>query len=143
MVNNKVPLRIHRCSLGTSRWQQQVCVPASMRRAVLYSVHGLPMSGHDGVKRTTSRLRRYFWWSSYARDVKAWVNSCMYCQKRKTPRPLRQGLTGSLGVSEPWHTLAYDIVGPLPETDFGHKYLLTVVDHFSRFPFAIPMTNNG
>ena len=41
------------------------------------------------------------------------------------------------------HTLAYDIVGPLPETDSGHKWLLTAVDHFSRFPFAIPMIDKS
>jgi hypothetical protein len=32
-------------------------------------------------------------------------------------------------------------VGPLPETETGHKWILTVIDHFSRFPFAIPMKN--
>ena len=75
------------------------------------------------------------------KNVKHWVGSCLYCQRRKQSRPMRQGLTKSLCVDRPWHTLAYDIVGPLPETDTGHKWILTVIDHFSRFPFAIPMKN--
>ena len=112
-----------------------------MRRAVLYSVHGLPISGHEGTRRTLARLRNHFWWKKMDKDVKHWVGSCLYCQRRKQSRPMRQGLTKSLCVNRPWHTLAYDIVGPLPETDTGHKWILTVIDHFSRFPFAIPMKN--
>ena len=77
------------------------------------------------------------------KDVKHWIGSCLYCQRRKQSRPMRQGLTKSLCVDRPWHTLAYDIVGPLPETATGHKWILTVIDHFSRFPFAIPMTNKS
>ena len=120
---------------------RQVCVPSSVRRAVLYSVHGLPISGHDGFHKTLSRARQHFWWRHMERDVRHWVKSCLYCQRRKQSRPTRQGLTQSLLAERPWQTLAYDIVGPLPETASGHTYLLTVVDHFSRFPFAIPMTN--
>jgi hypothetical protein len=38
----------------------QICVPQSLRRAVLYSVHGVPISGHDGVLKTQLRLRERF-----------------------------------------------------------------------------------
>jgi transposase InsO family protein len=31
------------------------------------------------------------------------------------------------------------IVGPLPVTETGHKFLLTLVDHFTRFCEAIPI----
>ena len=130
-------------SISKDALRRQICVPSSMRRAVLYSVHGLPISGHEGTRRTLARLRNHFWWKKMEKDVKHWVNSCLYCQRRKQSRPMRQGLTKSLCVDRPWHTLAYDIVGPLPETSTGHKWILTVIDHFSRFPFAIPMTNKS
>ena len=123
--------------------QRQICVPTAIRRAVLYSVHGLPIAGHDGQTRTLARLRQHFWWKGMEKDVKCWVSSCLYCQRRKQSRPVRHGLTKSLQVNERWHTLGYDIVGPLPESPTGHKYLLTVIDHFTRFPFAIPLTNRS
>lgn len=34
-----------------------------------------------------------------------------------------------------------DLVGPLPETDDGNRYLLTIVDTFSKWPMAIPLPN--
>jgi len=35
--------------------------------------------------------------------------------------------------------VSLDIVGPLPVTEKGHKFLLTFVDHFTRFCEAIPI----
>jgi transposase InsO family protein len=32
-----------------------------------------------------------------------------------------------------------DVVGPLPVTDNGNRYLLTFIDHFTRFCEAIPI----
>ena len=142
MTNNRVPGRFRKRSRERFTLQQ-ICVPHSMRtRAVLYSVHGLPLAGHDGVLRTTLRLRQDFWWKSFAQDVKKWVRSC-HCQRRKTPRPLRHGLTKGLMAPHPWHTLSYDIVGPLPVTETGCQYLLAAFDHHSRYPFAMPIPNKS
>ena len=40
----------------------------------------------------------------------------------------------------PFELCAMDIVGPLPETVNGNKYILVFVDHFSKFTedFAMP-----
>ena len=108
-------------NISKNTLRRQICVPSSMRRAILYSAHGLPISGHEGTRRTLARLRNHFWWKKMEKDVKHWVSSCLYCQRRKRSRPMRQGLTKSLCVDRPWHTLAYDIVGPLSETSTGHK----------------------
>ena len=35
--------------------------------------------------------------------------------------------------------VSLDIVGPLPVTERGNKYILTFVDHFTRFCEAIPI----
>ena len=32
-----------------------------------------------------------------------------------------------------------DMVGPLPRTEDGHRYILTIVDYGSRYPDAIPL----
>ena len=34
-----------------------------------------------------------------------------------------------------------DLVGPLPETDSHNRYILTIIDTFSRWPIAIPLPN--
>jgi hypothetical protein len=37
--------------------------------------------------------------------------------------------------------VAIDILGPLPETEHGKKYLLITMDHFTKWPEAFPLPN--
>jgi len=39
----------------------------------------------------------------------------------------------------PWDKLYLNIVGPLPMTEEGHKYVLTCQDNLSKDMIAIPM----
>ena len=34
-----------------------------------------------------------------------------------------------------------DILGPLPVTDRGNRYILVAQDYFSKYPFAVPLPN--
>jgi len=76
-------------------------------------------------------------------DCKRWVKLCLYCQRRKRPKPKKNGLTQSLGAMRPFEMVSFDIVGRLPETNNGNEYLLTVIDHFTRYPLAIPIPNRS
>ena len=59
------------------------------------------------------------------------VGSFIYAQRaRLMPLPV---------ISTPWKRIAIDIVGPLPRTKRGHKYLLTIMDFGTRYPEAIPL----
>ena len=41
--------------------------------------------------------------------------------------------------SYPFEITSIDVVGPLPETTNGNKYLLTIQDAFTRWPIAVPI----
>ena len=43
------------------------------------------------------------------------------------PVPVRKGV---------WQQIGIDLVGPLPETLSGNKYIMTVTDYFSKWPEA-------
>jgi hypothetical protein len=139
MTNSMIPARFKKRSRTKSTLQQQICVPRSMRRAVLYSCHGLAIAGHSGLLKTSTKLRANFWWKGWMKDVKKWCKAC-HCQRRKQSRPNRHGLMGTLATTKPGEIISYDIVGPLPMADSGAQYLLTAIDHFTRYPFAIPIT---
>jgi hypothetical protein len=62
---------------------------------------------------------------------------------KKSVQTYRNIPIGSLpSPTHPFESLGIDILGPLPETDTLHnKYVLVIVDHFTRWPFAFALTN--
>ena len=44
-------------------------------------------------------------------------------------------------VGEPWERVSVDITGPHPRSSRGKQLILTLVDHFSKWAEAIPLSN--
>jgi len=45
-------------------------------------------------------------------------------------------------VGEPFERVSVDITGPHPRSAKGHVFMLTVMDHFSKWAEAIPLRNH-
>ena len=117
-------------------------VPKALRQSVLYSFHGLPALAHLGLDKTYPLLSSRFYWPGIKLSLKKWIKSCLVCARRKWSRPSRQGMTCKMPqYPHCFHTVHYDLVGPLEETVNGNKYLLTAVDPFSGYPIAVPIPN--
>ena len=69
-------------------------------------------------------------------DVKQVVSQCRVCAHIK-PNFFRPTNPPLIQAKKPFDWLSIDFKGPLPSTTVN-KYLLTVVDEYSRFPFAFP-----
>ena len=91
------------------------------------------------MSRTVQFINRKYWWDTLRKDVSEFIKRCEACAKRKTGHRITAPL-GALVAHEFLDVVSLDIVGPLPVTERGNKYLLTFVDHFTRFCEAIPTT---
>jgi hypothetical protein len=69
-------------------------------------------------------------------DVKAVVSQCRVCAELK-PNYYRPKNPPLIKAMAPLDRLSIDFKGPLPSCT-QNKYVLTVVDEYSRFPFAFP-----
>ena len=67
-------------------------------------------------------------------DVKRVTSACSVCAKCK-PRFHRPPQAQLVKAVQPFDRISIDFKGPLPSST-RNRYLLTVVDEFSRFPFA-------
>ena len=67
-----------------------------------------------------------------------YVKSCEICQKHAKKKP-KIPLGKMEVITKPFEKVAIDIVGPLPETNKGNSYILTLVDFSTRWPEAIPL----
>ena len=56
-------------------------------------------------------------------------------------RPKIRGPMAQYNVGAPMERLAADILGPLPASDSGNKYLLIVADYFTKWTEAFPIQN--
>ena len=74
--------------------------------------------------------------------IKEFVQSCIECQRKKgINRKEYNEITPLKHPSYPFERMSMDLVGPLTETKKGNKYILTIMDYFSRWPEAIPIKN--
>ena len=122
--------------------EDRLVVPALMRNKVLRHYHDLPFSGHSGVLRTTQRITERIYWYGLHDDAKMYCNNCISCQKRKTPvSPHLAPLQRFQEVTKPWERVSLDIVGPLKASRRNNRYLLTFIDHFTKYSIILPMHN--
>jgi len=69
-------------------------------------------------------------------DVKKLIKSCRICAEHK-PQFFRPKTGTLIKATQPFERLNIDFKGPLPSKN-GNSYILTVIDEYSRFPFAFP-----
>ncbi len=118
---------------------EQLVLPQQCREAVLQLAHKIPLAGHLGREKTVRRVLQRFYWPTLYRDVKAFCQSCEECQKCSTRKPPQAPLIPLPIMGEPFQRLAMDIVGPLPRSHTGKRYILVLSDYATRYPEVIPL----
>lgn len=108
----------------------RIIVPSTLRNTLLTNEH----MGHLGSTKMKEILRSYYFWPGMSREIDELVQQCHACNmfaNRTKNAPLIQTSTAA---DHPWHTLSMDFTGP--SMRLNGKTLFTVVDMFSRYPFA-------
>jgi len=121
--------------------EEQVLLPATLRGEFLRMAHTGITGGHLGVRRTRWQVRRRAYWVGWSRAVWDYCKRCSQCSRYHRGKPPRQGPLQPLPCGEPWERLSVDITGPHPRSRHGKVYILTVMDGFTKFVEAIPITN--
>ena len=123
----------------TSTGSPRPLVPAEMRREVFDTVHGL---SHPGTRASVKIVSSKFVWHGMAKDVCAWARACVACQTAKVQRHNKAPLQKMERATARFTHVHIDLVGALPASK-GYTHLLTVVDRFTRWPEAIPLSNTS
>ena len=70
------------------------------------------------------KLKERFYWPGYENDVTKWISECQACQQQKAPQPTHSAPLGTIKASHLFDKISRDIMGPLPVTSQGNKYVL-------------------
>ena len=77
-----------------------------------------------------------------ASQAKSFCRSCLSCQRAKVSKHTRAPLAQLPMPDHRFSAIHLDIVGPLPPSGSGqYCYLFTIIDRYSRWIEAVPMTS--
>lgn len=123
---------------NTGSTSLQVVIPESLVPQVLQEIHGNPSSGHFGIQRTLHRAESMCFWPFMHKDVTNYCNTCTACESIRSPNPKHQAPLQSIKTDHPLQMVFADIA-ELPTSRKGNRYILVVVDHFSKYTNIYPM----
>ena len=116
-----------------------VVVPIIFRNYLLQLTHNDTF--HQGSAKTINRLMQCYYWFNLRSDVELLVRTCPTCQILGKDFKLQFAPLNNLPiVKDNGDTFIVDIMGPWPTcTKSDNRFVFTVTDGCSRFPYAFPI----
>jgi transposase InsO family protein len=111
-------------------------IPEANQRQIFAAVHGL---AHSVTRATRRLLAARVVWRGMNSDVPRWIKDCQSCSRGKVTT---QPAAAVQPIAVPQRCFTYvhiDLVGPLPVAAEGSTYLLTMIDHTTRWLEASPL----
>jgi hypothetical protein len=108
---------------------KQMIVPQSNKQDILHYFHDIPSAGDLGVDKTLEKLKTGFYWPNMKDYVQKYCRSCDRCFAQKPNKETNRAPLGTYISGEPMERVAVDILGPLPLTKQGNKYILVISDY--------------
>ncbi|XP_061102960.1 uncharacterized protein LOC133131605 [Conger conger] len=118
---------------------EQLLIPQTHTSKVLYLAHTHLLGAHLGREKTQERIMARFYWPGVKRAVEDYCRQCATCQLHSPKVTYRNPLIPLPIIDVPFRRIAMDIVGPLPKSSRGHRYILVILDYATRYPEAVPL----
>jgi RNase H-like domain found in reverse transcriptase/Reverse transcriptase (RNA-dependent DNA polymerase)/Integrase zinc binding domain/Chromo (CHRromatin Organisation MOdifier) domain/Integrase core domain len=125
--------------IAPSDGSRQTVVPSSLVPRLLYLEHYPAASGHPGAHRMFQTIRRTFFWPKMVEDVYETVRQCDACARNRISERKHTNKLQLFPAKGPLESVAMDILGPLPRTKHGNRFLLVISDRFSKVTKTVPL----
>jgi transposase InsO family protein len=111
---------------------RRLWVPPALQKYCLKLFHDPPSVGHSGVDRMKYQMSKAVIWKGMNKDIELYVRTCQVCQQFKIHqhRTPMQSLRIPVNVFE---DVSLDVVGPVPYSRSGRRYILVCQDRLSRY----------
>lgn len=116
---------------------ERIIIPLALRKELLTLLH----EGHIGMSKMKHLLRSFAYWPTALSDIENEVKHCDACtrfQNKTDKMPLKSVVEEA---TRPWETVSIDLTGP-SELLQG-KTLLTIIDHYTRFPEVVVLRDSS
>ena len=124
-----VDVQGHQLLWDTSTGSPRLLIPLPDSQDVFQAFHEL---AHAGIRATRRLMAARVVWCGISSDVAAWCKACQLCARGKASLQ-HTAPVQPIPIPERRFTHVHvDLVGPLPTSAEGYRYLFTMVDRSSR-----------
>ena len=95
--------------------------------------------GHLGQTKCIAVIKQRFYWVDLEDNVRKYISSCAFCSYSKDGNKRLKANVIPIKSSRPFDILCADICGPFNRTSRGNRYVLGMIDHFSKNVVLVPL----
>jgi transposase InsO family protein len=95
-----------------------------------------------GRRHTAAVVQSRAYWPTLSSDLDVFMRQCEPCARYHRGNVRHQVPMQTPMVGEPWERVSIDITGPHLRSARGNQYILTLIDHFSKWGEAVPLVNH-
>ncbi|BHF71059.1 hypothetical protein SprV_0401411300 [Sparganum proliferum] len=121
------------------QYPRRIVLPLSMTDDVLTRIH--TQLGHVGIHKTEWDVRRRYYWPNLRRYVWDFIRYCTLCNQLKPPPHLNRAHLQPILTGYPNELVGVDIIGPIAPSVRGNRYILVMVDFFTKMAEVEPLPN--
>src|SRR6266542_184940 len=109
-------------------------VPVYETKWIMSMFHDDLTQAHQNADAMYYHISKRYFWQNMRKDIKKYAKTYFQCQQKGSMRQSNQKRTIlPIDIFERW---GVDIIGPLPITREGNRYIVVAMDYFSRWPEA-------
>jgi len=111
---------------------------------ILKKFHDNPITGgHTGITRTLSKVKKYYFWKGMTKHITKYVKACENCQISKITKHNKPPAIITPTPISAFEIVLVDTVGPLPKTENGNEYAVTIICDLSKYLITVPIPNKN
>ena len=118
-------------------------VPSHETQQILEDYHSDKLAGHFSFTKTIDAIYRSpYYIPMLRRKLSKFLKQCDICERTKPSTRNAKAPMKKCASDRPMQRIAIDVLGPLPETTKGNKFIIVVADYFTKWTEAYPVPNH-
>ncbi|VDN30654.1 unnamed protein product, partial [Cylicostephanus goldi] len=108
------------------------------KNGCLYHLANSTAGGHFNWRKTLAKVARKYFWPHMSEQIFALSKACDPCQRKRAQAHNREELL-PVATTTIFDKVYMDLTGPLHTSESGNKYVLAMLDHFSKYVIVAPL----
>ncbi|KAK6176708.1 hypothetical protein SNE40_014955 [Patella caerulea] len=108
----------------------RLVIPKALPCRIIQIAH----TGHFGMTLVKRSIRQFYWWPTMDTMIDHVIKNCVHCNTSDKPyKSITAPLTPIPLPERVWQKLALDIQGPYLEAKAQHKFVIIMIDFYSKW----------